>query len=93
MNNAPLNKTQVIMHSLVLSLTHLPLKYNNPSRLATLLMLLHALLAGWWIWLGVAVLGFTWFVFNVACWLFHAYLNRESAVTAMLPVCNVATGM
>jgi hypothetical protein len=35
--------------------------------------------AAWWIWLGVAVLIFSWFVFNIACWVCHAYLSRESS--------------
>ena len=33
--------------------------------------------ADWWIWLGVGVLIFAWFVFNIGCWLCHAYLYRK----------------
>ena len=33
-------------------------------------------LSDWWIWLGVGVMIFAWAVFNIATWLFHAYLDR-----------------
>lgn len=33
--------------------------------------------ADWWIWLGVGVLIFAWLLFNIGCWLCHAYLNRK----------------